>query len=243
MRKTAIVTGGSRGIGRAIAIALSHEYNVVINYCGSEDRANEVLAECTKNGSDSMIFKADVSDSAAVNDMIKAVSEKYESIDVVVNNSGITKDNLILRMSEEDFEKVIDINLKGCFNVSKAVLKSMLKQKSGSIINMASVIGEIGNIGQANYAASKAGVIALTKTIAKEGAHKNVRCNAIAPGFIQTEMTDVLSDSVKEAILNNIPMKELGKPEDIANLVLFLSGENSRYITGQVINVDGGMVM
>lgn len=243
MRKTALVTGGSRGIGRAIATALSHEYNVVINYCGSEEKANEVLSECEKNGSDSMIFKADVSDSSAVRSMTESVLEKYGSIDVAVNNSGITKDNLILRMSEEDFDRVMDINLKGCFNVSKAVFKQMLKQKSGSIINMASVVGEIGNIGQANYAASKAGVIALTKTIAREGAHKNVRCNAIAPGFIQTEMTDVLSDSVKESVLANIPMKKLGKPEDIANLVLFLSGDNSRYITGQVINVDGGMVM
>lgn len=243
MRKTALVTGGSRGIGRAIATALSHEYNVVINYCGSEEKANEVLAECEKNGSDGMIFKADVSDSSAVRSMTESVLEKYGSIDVAVNNSGITKDNLILRMSEEDFDRVMDINLKGCFNVSKAVFKQMLKQKSGSIINMASVVGEIGNIGQANYAASKAGVIALTKTIAREGAHKNVRCNAIAPGFIQTEMTDVLSDNVKESVLANIPMKKLGKPEDIANLVLFLSGDNSRYITGQVINVDGGMVM
>lgn len=243
MRKTALVTGGSRGIGRAIATALSHEYNVVINYCGSEEKANEVLAECKKNGSDSMIFKADVSDAAAVRSMTESVLEKYGSIDIAVNNSGITKDNLILRMSEEEFDRVMDINLKGCFNVSKAVFKQMLKQKSGSIINMASVVGEIGNIGQANYAASKAGVIALTKTIAREGAHKNVRCNAIAPGFIQTEMTDVLSDSFKESVLANIPMKKLGKPEDIANLVLFLSGDNSRYITGQVINVDGGMVM
>ena len=243
-KQVALVTGASRGIGKQIALTLASEgYNVVVNYNGSEDKANEVVQECIAFGSDSIAVKANVADFASVEAMVNTVMDKYGRIDCLVNNSGITKDTLLLRMSEEDFSSVIDVNLKGTFNCIKHVSKVMMKQRSGSIINMASVIGLVGNVGQANYAASKAGIIGLTKSIAKELAARGIRSNAIAPGFIATEMTEVLDEKVKDAIMVNIPLKQFGSVHDVANMVAFLASDKSAYVTGQVFNVDGGMVM
>lgn len=243
-KKVALVTGASRGIGKQIALTLASEgYDVIVNYNGSEERAKAVSEECIALGSDAMCIKADVSNFAQVEAMVANIVEKYGHIDCLVNNSGITKDTLLLRMSEEDFASVVDVNLKGTFNCIKHVSKVMMKQRSGSIINMASVIGLVGNTGQANYAASKAGIIGLTKSVAKELAARGIRSNAIAPGFIATEMTEVLDEKVKEAIMTNIPLKQFGSVEDVANMVAFLASEKSRYVTGQVMNVDGGMVM
>lgn len=242
--KVALVTGSGRGIGKAVALALAKDgFDVAVNYNGSEKNANQVCEEIKSMGRKAIAVKADVSDFAQVEHMVNDVVKEFGRIDVLVNNSGITKDTLVLRMSEKDFEDVVNVNLKGTFNATKAVFKIMMKQKCGSIINMSSVIGLVGNIGQANYAASKAGIIGLTKSTAKEFAQRNIRVNAVAPGFIQTEMTDVLSENVKENILNNIPLKAFGQVDDVANLVCFLASEKSKYITGQVINVDGGMVM
>lgn len=244
MSKTALITGASGGIGREIAIKLSTKgYDIAINYCGDEASANEVKKICEENGVMAEIFKFDVSKSDEVNSEIDRIIKEFGTIDVLVNNSGITRDKLLMRMSEDDFDKVIDVNLKGTFNCTKKVAIKMMKQKSGVIINMASVSGLIGNIGQANYAASKAGVVGFTKTVAKEFSGFNVRCNAVAPGFIATKMTDVLGEDVKESILNQIPLKRFGKTEDVANLVSFLVSDEASYITGQVINVDGGMVI
>ena len=243
-KKVALVTGAARGIGKAIALKLAaNGYQVIINYHGSEDKAKVVCEECRALGSDAGMIKANVANREEVEMMLKQIMERYGRIDVLINNSGITKDGLLVRMSDDDFDSVIDVNLKGCFHCTSQVAKIMMRQRSGSIINMASVIGLIGNAGQANYAASKAGVIGLTKSAAKELAARGIRVNAIAPGFIATEMTEVLSDKVKDAIMSNIPMKQFGQSEDVANLALFLASEESRYITGQVINVDGGMVM
>lgn len=242
--KTAIVTGGSRGIGRAIALKLAKlGANVVVNYTSSPDKAEEVVQMAKDMGRDGMAIKADVSNGEEVQELIKLVEEKFPSIDILVNNAGITKDTLFMRMKEEDWDRVMDVNLKGTFNCTKAVTKKMMKQKSGSIVNMASVVGITGNAGQANYAASKAGIIGFTKSVAKELASRGINVNAVAPGFIQTDMTDVLSDKIIEELIKQIPKKELGKPEDVANLVAFLCSDEAKYITGQVINVDGGMVM
>ncbi|NBK96496.1 MAG: 3-oxoacyl-[acyl-carrier-protein] reductase [Clostridia bacterium] len=242
--KVAFISGASRGIGKAIAIQLAKEgYHVVINYCGNKQKAEQVCETCKQYNVDAMCIQADVSDYAQVEQMVKQVVDKYGHIDVLVNNSGITKDNLLLRMSESDFSDVIDVNLKGCFHCIKHVSKVMMKQRSGSIINMASVIGLVGNIGQANYAASKAGIIGLTKASAKELAARGIRVNAIAPGFIDTEMTQILSDDVKAKIMESIPLKQFGSVEDVANMVVFLASDKSRYVSGQVLNVDGGMVM
>ncbi|MCQ4795462.1 3-oxoacyl-[acyl-carrier-protein] reductase [Anaerofustis stercorihominis] len=243
-RKTAVVTGAGRGIGRAIAIALAKDgYNVVINYNGSGEKAEKVAIECREYGMNAITVKANVSDFSESEELIKKAIEEFGSIDVLVNNSGITRDNLLLRMKEEDFNDVIDVNLKGTFNTIKHATRQMMKQKSGSIINMSSVVGISGNAGQANYSASKAGVIGLTKSVARELASRGIRVNAIAPGFIESDMTDELNDKAKDEILKGIPLKSIGKGEDVANLAVFLSGDKSRYITGQVINVDGGMVM
>ena len=242
--KVAIVTGGSRGIGRAIAKKLaSFNSNIVINYTSSEAEALKVKEEIEALGVECMAIKCNVANSEDVNNMINEVLDKFGKIDMLINNAGITKDALLMKMKEEDFDKVIDVNLKGVFNCTKAVTKPMMKQRNGKIVNMASVVGVMGNPGQANYCASKAGVIGFTKATAKELASRNININAIAPGFIETAMTDVLKDEVKDSMLSAIPMKKFGTPEDIANLVVFLCSDMSNYITGQVINVDGGMVM
>ena len=241
--KVAIVTGATRGIGRQTAIDLAENgYNVVINYTHSDDAALEVKAICDKYN-EALIVKADVSKMEEASMLVDKTLEKYGRIDLLINNAGITKDNLILRMTGADFESVINVNLVGTFNMCKTVSKVLFKQRSGSIINIASVVGETGNLGQANYAASKGGVIALTKTLAKELGLRGIRVNAIAPGYIDTDMTKVLSDDVKHGILNNIPLKRFGNPKDVSNLALFLASDNASYITGQIINVCGGMVI
>lgn len=241
---TVLVTGGASGIGRACALTFAQAgYNVVVNYGHSEQAALDVTKQCIEFGVEAFAVKADVSKQDEVNAMVDLTLKTFGSIDVLINNSGITKDNLLLRMTSEDFADVLDVNLLGTFHCIKAVVKPMMKARKGKIINMASVIGQIGNIGQANYAASKGGIIALTKSVARELASRNVTCNAIAPGFIQTKMTDVLSDEVKSGILGQVPMARLGQPEDVANVALFLASDAANYITGQVINVDGGMVM
>lgn len=244
MNKVAVITGAARGIGKAIALKFASQgYHVVINYRGSEEKANAVKEQCIALGVEALTYQGDVSHYQEMEDMMKAVMEKFGRIDVLVNNSGITKDQLLLKMDSESFMDVIDVNLKGTFNTIKAVSRIMMKQKSGVIINMSSVIGEIGNAGQANYAASKAGVLGLTKSIAKEFAPRHIRVNAIAPGFIATDMTDVLNEQTKENILQAIPLKSLGEAEDVANVAYFLASDDAKYITGQVINIDGGMVM
>ena len=242
--KIAIITGASSGIGKEIAIEFAKEgAKVVINYSSNLKSAQEVKEEIQNFGGSAMLFKCDVANYNEVENMIEKVIEEYNHIDILVNNSGITRDNLLMRMDEKDFDDVIDINLKGTFNTLKCISRHMIKQKKGKIINMASVVGITGNGGQCNYAASKGGVIALTKSIAKEFATRNINVNAIAPGYIETRMTDVLSEKIKEEIVSKIPMKRVGKPEDIAKVAVFLASEDSNYITGQVINVDGGMVM
>lgn len=244
MNKVVVVTGASRGIGEAIAVKFAKEhYDVVINYCGHKDKATEVMNQCLDYGVQAMIYQADVSKYEEVDQMIKAVVERFGRIDVLVNNSGITKDQLLIKMSVESFEKVIQVNLIGTFYTMKAVARTMMKQRQGVIINMASVVGVTGNVGQSNYAASKAGVIALTKSVAKELAVRHIRVNAIAPGFIETDMTDVLNDTTKENILKNIPLQSMGETKDVANLAYFLASDDAQYMTGQVIHVDGGMVM
>ncbi|MBO4687262.1 MAG: 3-oxoacyl-[acyl-carrier-protein] reductase [Clostridiales bacterium] len=244
MTKTAIVTGGSRGIGRATAIEFSKMgMNVAIIYCGNQAKAEETVAACKENGVDAIAIKCDVKNKADVEVAVENVRETFGSVDVLVNNAGITKDGLLLRMSEEDFDAVIDTNLKGCFLMSKACSAIMMKQRSGKIINIASIVGIQGNAGQANYAASKAGIIGFTKSLAKELGSRGITVNAVAPGFVETDMTDVLSDKVKEALMNLIPLKRTAKPEDIAGTIGFLASEKADYITGQVLTVDGGMCM
>lgn len=242
--KTALVTGGSRGIGRSIALALAKEgANVVINYTSNEESAAKVVQEIESFDVKAMAVKANISKAEDVKEMMDKIEESFDGIDILVNNAGITKDNLFVRMKEEDWDQVMDVNLKGIFLCTKAVVRKMIKQKYGRIINMSSVVGVAGNPGQANYCASKAGVIGFTKSLAKEIASKDITVNAIAPGFIETDMTKVLPESVRASMIEAIPMKKYGKPEDIANLVVFLSSDNASYITGQVIHVDGGMAM
>jgi 3-oxoacyl-[acyl-carrier protein] reductase len=243
-KKVVLITGGSRGIGKAIALTLGKsDYHVIINYRSREDEAVKVLEEIIAGGGSGSIYQSDISNYNETEKMMTDIIKEYGGIDVLVNNAGITKDQLMLRMSEEDFSSVIDINLKGAFNCVKHVTRSMFKKRSGCIINISSVIGLVGNAGQVNYAASKAGIIGMTKALAKEYAARNIRVNAIAPGFIDTEMTDVLSEEIKEDILDKIPLHTLGRPEDIANMVNFLASDQAKYITGQVIAVDGGMTM
>lgn len=242
--KIAVVTGGSRGIGAAIAKKLaSRGMTVIINYCGSEDRALAVKSAIEAAGGQAEAWRCDVSDCGQCEAFVKAVMEKYGRIDVLVNNAGITRDGLMMRMSDEDFSRVIDTNLKGTFYMMRFASRHMLKAKKGRIINMASVVGLMGNAGQVNYAASKAGVIGATKSAAKELASRGITVNAIAPGFIDTEMTGGLSEKVQEQILTQIPLGTFGKPEDIANCAAFLASDEAAYITGQVIQVDGGMCM
>ncbi len=243
-RKTVLVTGGSRGIGKEVALKFAEEgYDVIINYVSEKTDVEALKKEFEEKGAETLILKADVSKEVEVQEVIKQAIEKFGKIDVLVNNAGITRDNLLMRMSEEDFDKVLEINLKGTFIVTKAVTKYMMKKRSGSIINLSSVVGVSGNAGQCNYSASKAGIIGFTKSVAKELASRNIRANAVAPGFIETDMTNVLPENVKEEIHNQIPLKRMGSAKEVAELIYFLGSEKSSYITGQVINVDGGMVM
>ncbi len=242
--KVALVTGAGKGIGKEIALELARGgAKCVINYASSATGAESVAEEIRAMGSEAMTYKCDVSDADAVQKMITDVMEQYGRIDILVNNAGITKDGLMLKMTEADFMAVLDINLKGAFNCMKAVTKPMMKQRYGRIINITSIVGIIGNAGQVNYAASKAGLIGMTKSAARELASRNITVNAVAPGFIETDMTDVLPDSVKEQLLAQIPMKKLGQTGDIANAVCFLADEKASYITGQVLQVNGGMAM
>ena len=242
--KNAIVTGGTRGIGREIARTLAQNgANITINYRKYNEEVESLIEELKSFGVKVVACKCDVSNEEEVINFIKEVKDKFESIDILVNNAGITKDGLIIRMSEKDFDDVIDVNLKGTFNTTKAVSSIMVKQRYGKIINISSVVGVAGNAGQCNYAASKAGVIGFSKSVARELAARNINVNVIAPGYINTDMTSVLPDRVKEEVIKTIPMRKIGEPKEIANLVLFLSSNSSDYITGQVINVDGGMVM
>ena len=243
-KKIAVVTGGARGIGKAIALELAKAGNlVVINYNGSEEKARETKAEIEAAGGEADIMQCNVADFDACEVFFKAIAEKYGRVDILVNNAGVTKDGLLMKMSEEDFSRVVDINLKGTFNCIRHVSRMMLKQRSGRIISLSSVVGLRGNAGQANYAASKAGIIGMTKSAARELASRGVTVNAVAPGFIETEMTAVLSEEVKKASAAQIPLGYFGKPEDIAKTVAFLASDDAAYITGQVIQVDGGMVI
>lgn len=242
--KIALVTGASRGIGREIAISLANEgASVAINYAGNTAAAEAVQNEIIANGGKAMIVQADVADAQAAEEMINKVVAEFGTIDILVNNAGITRDTLFARMKQQDWDAVINTNLSGVFNCTKVVTKLMMKKRAGKIINMASVVGLTGNIGQANYAAAKAGVIGFTKSLAKELAARNITVNAVAPGFISTDMTSVIPDKAKENILHNIPLGKMGEPQDVANAVMFLVSDNAAYITGQVINVDGGMAM
>lgn len=242
--KTAVVTGASRGIGRAVAIKLaSLGANLVLNYRSSIKSVEEVLAEIKAMGANAVAVQGDISNFAEAEKVIKAAVENFGSLDILVNNAGITKDGLLARMKEEDFDSVIETNLKGAFNCIRHATPIMMKQRRGRIINMSSVVGVAGNAGQINYAASKAGVIGMTKSAAKELASRGITVNAIAPGFIQTDMTDALSDKVKEELLSGIPLKRLGQAYEVADLAAYLASESASYITGQVININGGMYM
>ena len=242
--KNIIVTGATRGIGKEIALTLAQNgANIAINYRNYNEEVEELINSIKEFGVDAIAVKCDVSKSDEVDNFISEVKNHFSSIDVLVNNAGITKDGLLLRMKDEDFNSVLDVNLKGTFNTTKSISPIMIKQKHGKIINISSVVGIVGNAGQCNYAASKAGVIGFSKSVARELASRNINVNIVAPGYIDTDMTKSLPDKVKDEILKSIPMKKMGNPKEVANLVLFLSSNLSDYITGQVINVDGGMVM
>ena len=242
--KKALVTGASRGIGRAIALALAAEgADVVVNYAGSEAAAKAVAAEIEAMGRKALVLQADISSNESATAMVDAAVKEFGRIDILVNNAGITRDGLLMRMKEEHWDAVLTTNLKVVFNCTKAAVKYMMKQKAGRIVSISSVVGLMGNAGQANYAAAKAGVLGFTKAVAKEVAARGITVNAIAPGFIQTDMTAVLSEKVVEGMLNTIPLHKLGDPEDIAKAVVFLVSDDAKYITGQTLHVDGGMVM
>lgn len=242
--KIAIVTGASRGIGRQIALTLaSYGANIVVNYRGSEESAVKVAKEIEAMGREVLLYQGNVADMDAMKEMVKETTKKFGRIDILVNNAGITKDNLLMAMKEEEFDQVLDVNLKGSFICMKQVIRTMMKQRYGRIINLSSVSGRMGNAGQVNYSASKAGIIGMTKSLAREVGSRGITVNAVAPGFIDTDMTAVLKDDVKEAIMAGIPLKREGKPEDIAEAVAFLASDKASYITGQVLSVDGGMYM
>ncbi|MCS5385747.1 3-oxoacyl-[acyl-carrier-protein] reductase [Staphylococcus aureus] len=244
MTKSAVVTGASRGIGRSIALQLAEEgYNVAVNYAGSKEKAEAVVEEIKAKGVDSFAIQANVADADEVKAMIKEVVSQFGSLDVLVNNAGITRDNLLMRMKEQEWDDVIDTNLKGVFNCIQKATPQMLRQRSGAIINLSSVVGAVGNPGQANYVATKAGVIGLTKSAARELASRGITVNAVAPGFIVSDMTDALSDELKEQMLTQIPLARFGQDTDIANTVAFLASDKAKYITGQTIHVNGGMYM
>lgn len=243
-KKVAVVTGAGRGIGKAIALALAKQgFMVVINYNGSQKRAEEAVEQIKAEGGAAQAYKCNIASYTDTQEMINNIIKEHGSIDVLVNNAGITKDGLLLKMSEEDYDAVLTINLKGAFNCIKHVTRQMLKQRSGRIINISSVVGVSGNAGQVNYAASKAGIIGITKSVAKELGSRGITVNAIAPGFIETEMTEVLPEDVKKGMVGNIPLGRVGQAEDVAALAAFLASDAAAYITGQVINVDGGMAM
>jgi 3-oxoacyl-[acyl-carrier protein] reductase len=242
--KTALVTGASRGIGRAIALRLAEAgANVVVNYAGSEAAAAETVAKVKELGREAIMIRANVANAEEVNEMFKEALERFGTIDILVNNAGITRDNLLMRMKEEEWDEVIATNLKGVFNCLKAATRPMMKQRSGKIINITSVVGVLGNPGQANYVAAKAGVIGLTKTAARELASRGITVNAVAPGFIDTDMTAGLPEDVKASMLGQIPLGRLGRADDIAGVVLFLASDAANYMTGQTLHVDGGMYM
>src|SRR5699024_223700 len=244
MTKNALVTGASRGIGRSIAVELAEEgYNVVVNYAGNKAKADAVVEEIKAKGVESFAIQANVANGDEVKAMIKEVVSQFGTVDVLVNNAGITRDNLLMRMKESEWDDVIDTNLKGVFNCIQKVTPQMLRQRSGSIINLSSVVGAVGNPGQANYVATKAGVIGLTKSAAKELASRNITVNAVAPGFIVSDMTDALTDDLKDQMLQQIPLARFGEDTDIANTVAFLASDKVKYITGQTIHVNGGMFM
>ncbi len=244
MGKVALITGATRGIGKQIALTLSQEgYDIVINYRTENDDLKNTKKEIEKNGVKCFAVQGDVSNFEECERFVKEIIDEYGKIDILVNNAGITKDMLLARMKKEDFEQVINVNLVGTFNVTKNVINYMMKARSGRIINISSVVGVSGNAGQTNYSASKAGIIGFTKSLAKEVGSRGILVNAVAPGFIDTQMTDVLKDDIKDEIAKSIPLKRMGNPKDVANVVKFLVSDDSAYITGQVINVDGGMLM
>jgi 3-oxoacyl-[acyl-carrier protein] reductase len=242
--KSVLITGASRGIGREIALEMARQgADVAVNYSGSEAKANETVDEIKALGQDAFAIQCDVSNSESVSNMVKETIDRFGKLDILVNNAGITKDNLLMRMKEQEWDDVININLKGVFLCTKAVTRQMMKQRQGRIINIASIVGVSGNAGQANYVAAKSGVIGLTKTTAKELSSRNITVNAVAPGFITTDMTDKLSEEVKTEMLKQIPLARFGDPKDIANVAIFLASDESSYMTGQTLHVDGGMVM
>lgn len=244
LNKVAVVTGASRGIGREIALHLAElGAKVVVNYSGNQGKAEAVVAEIENNGGSAIAVQANVANADDVTMLMKTAVETYGSLDILVNNAGITRDNLLMRMKEEDWDAVMNTNLKGVFLCTKAVTRQMMKQRAGRIVNIASIVGVAGNAGQANYVAAKAGVIGLTKTTAKELAARNIFVNAVAPGFIDTEMTEELPEEIKAQMLSQIPLAKLGKPEDVAKVVAFLASDDASYMTGQTLHVDGGMVM
>jgi len=242
--KVAVVTGASRGIGRAIALKLADEgAKVVVNYSGSQAKAEEVVAMIQENGGEAIAVQGSISQTEEVTALMDTAVKTFGSLDILVNNAGITRDNLIMRMKEDEWDDVLNTNLKGVFLCTKAVTRQMMKQRAGRIINISSIVGVAGNAGQANYVAAKAGVIGLTKTTAKELASRNILVNAIAPGFIETEMTEQLPEDIKQGMLTQIPLAKLGQPEDIAKAVAFLASDDANYMTGQTLHIDGGMVM
>ena len=242
MNKTAIVTGGSKGIGKAICVRLAKDgFNIAFSYNSNPELAEETAKLCESAGVKVKFHKVDVADSTACKEWTEEVQTEFGSVDVLVNNAGITKDGLLMKMKDEDLDAVLDVNLKGSFYMMREASKIMLKQKSGKIVNISSVVGVMGNAGQVNYSATKAGVIGMTKSLARELAGRRINVNAVAPGMIETDMTKAMSDKAREAVIAGIPFKEMGKPEEIASVVSFLAGEDSNYITGQVICADGGM--